>query len=74
MQNIVDQFALLTILDDEFMSALVEQIHVSNQGEFTLIPKLGNQKILFGKHSNVLDKIDRLKVFYWEAIPYEGWR
>jgi cell division protein FtsQ len=41
-----------------------------------MTPVIGDQKIVFGKaHSerHVREKFQRLKVFYKEAIPYEGW-
>jgi cell division protein FtsQ len=53
---------------------LIEQIYVSNTGEFTLIPKVGDQKILFGNYTNVKDKLENLKIFYQEGMPYEGWQ
>lgn len=62
------------ILKDDFYSSLVEQIYVSNKGEFTLIPKVGRQKILFGKMDSASDKLWRLKKFYEEAMPHENWR
>ena len=62
------------ILEDEFLQALVEQIYVSSRSEYILIPKLGKQKIILGKLDDIEDKLKRLKVFYEEAVPYEGWR
>lgn len=61
------------ILNDLFYQSLIEQIYVSNKGEFTLIPKVGRQKILFGKIDNASDKLWRLKKFYEEAMPHENW-
>ncbi len=69
-----DVFNLVKICQkDEFLHAQIEQIYVNKLGELVLIPKIGNHKILFGKFENVNDKLERLKVFYKEAIPYEGW-
>jgi cell division protein FtsQ len=37
---------------------------------------LGRQKIVFGSaetSEEVRDKFNRLKVFYKEAMPFEGW-
>ena len=62
------------IRHDEFLNAMVEQIYVNSRQEFTLIPKVGKQKILFGKYELVEDKFDRLKLFYQEAMPREGWQ
>lgn len=62
------------IQKDEFLDAMIEQIYVDKKQEFTLIPKVGKQKILFGKYEHVEDKFDRLKLFYDEAMPREGWQ
>jgi len=70
-----DLFALRAdLLADEFMNALIEQVYVSNRGEYILIPKLGDQKIILGAYENIADKFKRLKVFYKEGMPYEGWQ
>lgn len=62
------------ILEDDFLNALVEQIYVSNRNQYILIPKVGRQKIILGKIDDIEDKLKRLKIFYEEAVPYEGWR
>lgn len=59
---------------DEFFDAMIEQIHVSNQGEMTLVPKIGDQKIFFGKLADAAKKLEQLRIFYQEGMPYEGWR
>lgn len=41
-----------------------------------MIPLVGNQKIVFGSaftDKEVKEKFEKLKIFYKEAIPYEGW-
>ncbi|MCG8327103.1 MAG: hypothetical protein MI974_05430 [Chitinophagales bacterium] len=62
------------ILADDFLQPMIEQMHFSPKGIITLVPKLGNHKITFGKYENAEDKLKRLKAFYKEALPYEGWR
>jgi cell division protein FtsQ len=62
------------ILDDNFLNPMIEQFHFSTQGKITLVPKVGNHKIHFGKYELAEDKIRRLKAFYKEAIPHEGWQ
>ena len=70
-----DLFYLAEIIrEDGFLHPMIEQVHVSNRNEITLIPKIGNQKIFFGRPRDVEDKLSRLKTFYREAAPYEGWR
>lgn len=61
---------------DQLFHSLIGQIHRLPNGDFVLIPKIGGQKIIFGSaHSQkeVEEKFKKLKVFYREAIPYEGW-
>lgn len=62
------------IYKDAFFKAQIEQIHVDEQGELVLVPKLGDHRILFGKPTNYVNKLRRLKIFYKEAMPHEGWR
>lgn len=62
------------IQKDEFMNALTEQIFVTQKREFVIIPKLGRQKLFFGRNNSVEKKIRRLKVFYQEGVPYKGWQ
>ena len=61
---------------DPFLSALVEQIGVGEKGELTLAPKVGDQIIHLGRYDRVAttERLDRLKIFYREGLPYEGWR
>lgn len=59
---------------DALLKPMIEQIHVTNRNEITLIPKIGQQKIFFGRIRNAEDKLARLKIFYQEAAPREGWR
>ena len=69
-----DLFALTKrIVGDDFLNALVQQIYVNPAGEFTLIPILGDQKILIGSLDHLEDKFSRLRIFYDQALPYEGW-
>lgn len=62
------------IIADPFWYAMVEQIYLNKRGEFVLIPKIGDQTIIFGKYEEVDDKFFRLKTFYEEAISQEGWK
>jgi cell division protein FtsQ len=62
------------IMKDHFLKALIEEIYVDKNGEFELIPKLGNQIILFGTAENVKDKFERLLVFYKKGLSITGWQ
>ncbi|RMG83980.1 MAG: FtsQ-type POTRA domain-containing protein [Bacteroidetes bacterium] len=74
-QHTLKDVFLLTklIIADEFWKSMIEQINMSN-GEMTLIPKVGDQKIRFGRFENAEEKLWRLRKFYEEGIAYEGWQ
>ena len=68
-------FNLVQILNaDAFFAPMIQQIVVDAAGEFTIIPILGDQKIRIGTLDDIEGKLDRLKIFYKEAMPYEGWK
>ena len=64
------------VCNDTLMSKLIGQVYLEKNGDFILIPLLGDQKIIFGSANSELEikeKFDRLRVFYEEAMPFEGW-
>ena len=69
-----DLFALTKFLmDDPVWSTFIQQIHVNNANEFVLVPLVGDQKIVLGSIKNLENKLNRLKIFYQEVMPYSGW-
>ncbi len=72
LKNIFDLIHIIRA--DEFYNALIEQVHVAQNGDIAFVPKIGKQQILFGKYINIKPKLKRLKIFYKEAIPHEGWQ
>jgi cell division protein FtsQ len=58
---------------DTFAHALIEQVDLDANGDFTLIPKIGQEKILIGGADAVEDKLERLKLFYQENMGRQGW-
>ncbi|HAP01376.1 MAG TPA: cell division protein FtsQ [Bacteroidetes bacterium] len=62
------------ICTDSFLNALIEQINVTNEGEFELIPKVGNHNILLGDEKNLSEKTEKLKIFYREGLSKVGWQ
>ncbi len=61
------------IYQDEFWRKQIDGIHITVDGEFVLIPKVGRQRIVFGKAEAIEDKFHRLWVFYRKAINQVGW-
>lgn len=67
-------FKIATYVDkDTFWNAQIEQIFVTAESEFTLIPNIGDQTIHFGDANDTEDKFTRLMLFYKEAINRVGW-
>jgi len=64
------------VCNDPELQALIGQIHLRKNGDFVLIPLVGGQLIVFGSafsDREVRDKFKKLKIFYTEGIPFEGW-
>ncbi|NOU38772.1 MAG: FtsQ-type POTRA domain-containing protein [Ferruginibacter sp.] len=61
------------IISDTFLMALIEQIDISANNNFEMIPKIGNQKIIFGDATDIDEKFDKLKKFYKNIIVHSGW-
>lgn len=59
--------------DPDFLEPLISQINVSDQDGIVLVPKLGRQKIHFGKYENVDNKLNKLSIFYQNGLPKAGW-
>ncbi len=58
---------------DSFWSTQIEQIYVEENGEWTLIPRVGRHEIQLGLPVQLDDKLSRLKLFYSKALPKVGW-
>lgn len=64
------------VCNDPFLNAQIGQIDLDKYGQFVLIPQVGGQKIIFGTartEDEVADKFQKLKVFYRDGLPFEGW-
>lgn len=61
------------IRKDEFLRAQIEQIYVTDEKEFELVPKVGRHLILFGDIAGMEDKFRKLKVFYEQGMKKAGW-
>ncbi len=61
------------IQEDEFLNALIDQIYVTPDQEFELIPKAGIDYIEFGDFDDVDQKLKRLKLFYIKGKEKINW-
>ncbi len=69
-----DLFELANYISkDRFLHALVEEIMVNGQNDWTLIPKFGPSRIFLGDMERIEDKTDKLKRVYREILPAQGW-
>jgi cell division protein FtsQ len=56
-----------------FWMAQIDQIDITPQNNFEMIPKLGNQVIRFGDASDCVQKFARLLAFYQKVEKNIGW-
>ena len=63
----------LAIQKDSFHMAMIEQVDITPLRNFEMIPKIGNQLILFGDGTEVEEKFNKLKLFYREVMVKAGW-
>ena len=52
------------INNDSFLKSQIVQIQINNNGYFEFIPRIGNQRILFGLAENMKNKFKKIKLFY----------
>ena len=61
------------IRSEPFLDELVEEISVNPDHTLEILPRVGDQRILFGDASNYAWKLEKLKVFYKQGLPNVGW-
>lgn len=63
----------LHLQQDSFLNSMIDQVDITAQRTFEMIPKIGNQLIVFGDASNADAKFKRLKLFYKNIMLNAGW-
>jgi cell division protein FtsQ len=61
------------LMTDTFLTAMIEQVNITANRSFEMIPKIGKQKIIFGDATDVDLKFEKLKLFYKTIIAQAGW-
>lgn len=61
------------ILKDSFWMAQIDQIDITNERKFELIPKIGNQVIVFGTGERYEQKFHYLLLLYKNVLSKVGW-
>jgi cell division protein FtsQ len=63
----------LAIQKDSFHMAMIEQIDITAQQTFEMLPKFGNAVIIVGDAKNIEKKLAKLRLFYKEIMVKAGW-
>jgi cell division protein FtsQ len=61
------------IMADPFWQAQIDQVEITPEREFELIPKLGDHVIAFGDGTDIEKKFSKLLAFYKEGLSKVGW-
>ncbi len=61
------------ILNDPFWMAQIDQVDITANRTFEMIPKVGNQIIVFGNADNYEEKFRNLLIFYKQVATKVGW-
>lgn len=61
------------IYRDSLWRAQIEQVYWKKNGEFEMIPKVGDHRILFGDTTGMVEKFSKLRIFYSEGLNHTGW-
>lgn len=63
----------MAIQADSFRTALIDQVDITPERNFEMIPKIGNQVIVFGDAADAEKKFDKLEKFYRIVMSKVGW-
>ncbi len=63
----------LALQKDSFCMAMIEQVDITAQRIFEMIPKIGSQLIVLGDAADVEEKLNKLKLFYKAVMVKAGW-
>ena len=61
------------ILKDPFWMAQIDQVDITSDKTFEMVPKVGNQIIVFGNADNYEEKFNNLLTFYKQVATKVGW-
>lgn len=61
------------INNNDFWRAQVQQVYVNEAGDFELVPRVGDQKIIIGNSEYLEEKFKNLLIFYKEGLNTTGW-
>jgi cell division protein FtsQ len=56
-----------------FWMANIDQVNINDQGNYDMVPKLGDYILNFGDGSDFENKFNRLEEFYRQVLQKKGW-
>ena len=73
--NLVKDINNISILiqQDSFLMAMIDQVDITAERIFEMIPKVGDQVIIFGDATNAEQKFKKLELFYKKVMLKYGW-
>jgi len=69
----IHQLAMF-IRKDPLWNALIDQVVVTADGDFELIPRVGGQRVRIGDGTALEQRFEKLRLFYEEGMPQADWR
>jgi len=60
------------ISKNEFWSAQIEHFYVNSLGEFVMVPRVGDHRIVIGNTENLDNKFRKLMAFYVDVMPVKN--
>ncbi len=73
-ENLVMAFELVNyIRGHSFWNQMIDQMEMTRDGRVTLVPNVGNHTVRLGRTDDYKEKLNKLQVFYHEAMPVAGW-
>jgi cell division protein FtsQ len=63
----------MEIQKNPFRMALIEQVNITAQRQFEMVPKIGNNLLMLGDGKNAAEKFEKLELFYKKVMPQTGW-
>jgi len=67
-------FNYLKAIDtNAYYKSLTEEIYINEEGDLTIVPKLGPNEIIFGDDKDLSDKLNKLHTFYSKVLNTVGY-
>ncbi len=61
------------LCSDPYWKLQAQQIDITSDGKIQLVSRMGNHVLMLGDSRNIVDKLDRIRIFYEKEMPQVGW-